>query len=367
MTTPPDTAAIHQKETTRLLEDLLTDFNTSEWVDTPPYETVLPETTPDSNIRAMTEQEYRNSTSPSNWNRYLTLGRYVTDGFTFDTNIAEITTDPLKVHCMIWYQYTYHLDYQLTIPMKLLEWATRCSLAYLQTFSASALHLNTKKVTWKQFSRSQSLTDSWSEVPPNQRRRIKKKSKKLSPSKEAQGNRNPPATIIEESSEPSNSTNNTSCSGNQSSNCDNASAASDRKTSVLAPNLNVPVCDGTYQVTFRLTVSADQMSKYRDTAKLKDEIYTFLNEILKDDHGSLYNWNHNGTDQQNSISKMTPTQVRQFICPSIAIMPSLSLVVVPIRFGFVGQLPSKWRNTEQTKDILKKLQSYRLILKFNDD
>ena len=367
MTTNTDPAAIQQKETIRTLDDLLTNFAISEWVDTPSYVTELPETTPDSNIREMAEQEYRNSTTPTKWHRYLTLDRYVTDGFTFDTNIAEMTTDPLKVHCMIWYQYTYHLDYKLTIPMKLLEWATRCSLAYLQKFSASALNLNTNKVTWKQFSRSRSLTDSWSEVPAKLKKKDKKKLKKLSPSKDVQGHRNPPATIIEETSEPSNSKNNTSCSENQSSNCDNASAASDGKISVLDPNLNVPVCDGTYRVTFRLTVSADQMSKYRDTAKLKDEIYTFLNEILKDDHGSLYNWNHSGTDQQNSISKMTPTQVRQFICPSIAIMPSLSLVVVPIRFGFVGQLPSKWRNTEQTKDIFEETQSYRLILKFNDN
>jgi hypothetical protein len=111
--------------------------------------------------------------------------------------------------------------------------------------------------------------------------------------------------------------------------------------SVIAPDLPVPVCDGTYRVTFRLTVSVDQMSKYRDTAKLKDEVYAFLNEIFNDDHGSLYNWNHKGTDHLNSISKMTPTQVRQFISPSISIMPSLSLVVVSIRFGFVGHLPSK--------------------------
>ena len=357
MTNTPDPSAIKQKETIRPLEDLLTDFAISEWVETPSYVTELPETTPDSNIREMTEQEYRDSTTPTKWHRYLTLGRYVTDGFTFDASIDEMLTDPLKVHCMIWYQYTYHLDHKLNIPMKLLEWASHCSLVYLRNFSASALNLSTKKVTWKQFSRSQSLTDSWSEVPAKSKKQDKKKPKKSSPSKSISGHRNPPATIIEETSETSTgSANNTSVSGKQPSDSD-ASAASDGKMSVLAPNLNVPVCDGTYRVTFRLKVTPDQMSKYRDTSTIKDEIYAFLNEVLKDDHGSLYNWNHNGTDQLNSISKMTPTQVRQFICPSISIMPSLSLVVVPIRFGFVDQLPSKWRNTELTKATLAKFNA----------
>jgi hypothetical protein len=35
-------------------------------------------------------------------------------------------------------------------------------------------------------------------------------------------------------------------------------------------------------------------------------------------------------------------------------MPSLSKVVVPIRFGFAGQTPSNWRNTERTKATMEK-------------
>ena len=139
-------------------------------------------------------------------------------------------TDPLKVHCMIWYQYTYHLDHNLNIPMKLLEWATRCSLLYLTNFSASALNLNTNKASWKQFSRTQPLTNAWSEVPAKSTKKDIKQSKKVSPVKDTPGNRNPPATIIEETSETSTSSaSNTARCGNPTSNCDNASAASDGK------------------------------------------------------------------------------------------------------------------------------------------
>jgi hypothetical protein len=90
---------------------------------------------------------------------------------------------------------------------------------------------------------------------------------------------------------------------------------------------------------------------------MKDEIFNFLNEIFTDDDVSLYNWNHSDADPPNTISKMTSQQVRQFISPSISIMSSLSKVVVPIRFGFVVQIPSNWRNTEKTKVILEKFKA----------
>ena len=161
-----------------------------------------------------------------------------------------------------------------------------------------------------------------------------------------------PSTIPEESSQQSSSAPAASkpCSTPK----DAASEVSDGKMSVLMPSLNVPVCDGTYRVTFRLTVSADQMRKYRNPDTMKEEIFTFLNEIFTDDDGSLYPWNHSDTDLPSTISKMTSQQVRQYISPSISIMPSLFKVVVPVRFGFVGRTPSNWRNTERIKQTIEK-------------
>ena len=68
-------------------------------------------------------------------------------------------------------------------------------------------------------------------------------------------------------------------------------------------------------------------------------------------------WTHSDTDPPNMISKMTSQQVRHFISLSISIMPALSKVVVPIRFGFVGQTPSQWRNKEKTKATLEKFKA----------
>jgi hypothetical protein len=94
------------------------------------------------------------------------------------------------------------------------------------------------------------------------------------------------------------------------------------------------------------------MQRYRNPITMKDEIHKFLTEILKDDDGSLYKWENTGTDSNSPISKMTPDSVRQFISPSVTIMPSLSTVVLPVRFGFTGKTPSAWRNSVETKEIL---------------
>lgn len=122
----------------------------------------LPETTPVTNIRALTELEYRNSTTPSNRHRYLTLGRYSVDGFTFDASMEDIVADPLKIHSIIWYQYMYHLDHGIDIPEKLLAWATQRTQQYLNHHTDSALLIDTKKVSWKKYSRIHSLSDNWS-------------------------------------------------------------------------------------------------------------------------------------------------------------------------------------------------------------
>jgi hypothetical protein len=334
-------------------DDPIFDFAVSNWIDPPVYVTNLPETTPESDIRSLAEQEYRKSTSPTLWHRYLTLGRYVVDGFTFDTIMEESTTDPLKMHCLIWFQYVYHLDQNIDIPPKLQAWGSTRSQPYLAKHAESAFLLDTKVTTWKEFSRTQSLSNPWSAVISKS-----KKSKKVTQPKSsittasAPGHRSKPGTIAEETSKAS--TSSETRGQKRSANRDDNSAASDGKQSVLIPTLDVPVCDGTYRVTLRWKTSLDMTQTSRKNEELKEEIYKLLNDIFGDDDGFLYNWQHSGTDQRNLISKMTPDEVRQYISPSIAILPSQSMIVIPIRFGFSSNTPSKWRNLESTKEKLNK-------------
>jgi hypothetical protein len=55
-------------------------------------------------------------TLPTSWHCYLTLSRYIVDGFTFDTIMEEGSINPLKMCCLIQNQYAYHLDHNIDIP-----------------------------------------------------------------------------------------------------------------------------------------------------------------------------------------------------------------------------------------------------------
>jgi hypothetical protein len=328
------------------------DFTVTEWIDPPKYVTNLA-TSQDSDVRALAEDEYRTSTTSTAWHRYVTLGRYVVDGFTCDSIMAEGSSDPLKMHCMIWYQYSYHLDHKIDIPPKLQSWATKRSQSFLTTNAVNAFQLDTTNTTWQVFSRSLSLSNPWSEVPSKKKHKAKKVgSPKRPASTSALGNRAKPGTIPEEAS---NSSKSTEPRGQKRSvDHDEQSAASNGKQSVLIPDLNVPVCDGTYRITLRWKTSLDLTKISTQSKEMKEGIYNLLKELFADEDGMLYKWQQPGTDQYNVLSKMSPDDVRQFICPSIGIVPSQSMLVIPIRYGFTNNTPSKWRNLASTKTILEK-------------
>jgi hypothetical protein len=332
-------------------DETIFDFTVDDWIEPPVYVTKLPETTPDTNIRALAEAEYRKSTTPTAWHRFVTLGRYVVDGFTFDSIMEEGTCEPLKMHCLIWYQYAYHMDQKIDIPPKLQSWATSRSQSFLAEHAVSAFQLDTTKTTWTEFSRSHSLSNPWSEVNHKKRNAKRESPHKSQSTAPVTGNR--PATIPEETSKASSSmeTRGQKRSANQE---DDQSAVSDSKQSVLIPNLNVPVSNGTYRVTLRWKTSLDISRITHQASELKDAIYDLLDDLFDDDDGLIYKWQSEGTDEFHCISKMNPTQVRQYISPSIGIIPSQSMIVIPFRFGFSGLTPSKWRNLPSTKEKLEK-------------
>ena len=340
------------------------DFSITEWIDSPVYKTILPETTPESNLRAHTEKEYRSATTPTAWHRYLTLGRYVTDGFTFDSIMDEASTEPHKMHCLIWYQFKYHTDNSMELPPKLNSWALDRTQPYLLNHSVSAFTLNTKKTNWKDFSRAQSISNPWLEVKEKSKHKAKKvaSSQSFASAASLLGSRAKPVTIVEESSKASDSTDTRGT--KRSATRDDKSSASDAKQSVLIQeNPAVPVSDGTYRVTIRWQTALDINRLSRQPQDLKDAIHDLLNDLFDDDDGRLYKWQQPGTEQSNLISNMTSNEVRQYISPSISLLPSQSMTVIPIRFGFLSNTPAKWRNQELTK---KKLDDYNVTVSFSN-
>ena len=372
--------AVPVSQTPNPYAQALATFHCQVWVDPPPFVHRQFSTAEELIVREQKECAYRAATNPTAWNMYLSLGRYVVDGYIFQAIMEDITLDPLQVHCMVYYQYSYHVDRFMDLPAHLEDWTRRLSIPFLEKHKPHALTADTKVESWRKYSARLSLPHQWTEVAkkkrlktpesspsktkeiidvdhiedPPQQKRVKKVTLPQSHASTASilGPLGTPRTIIEESSKASNSTEPPAC--QKQTDLDDTSAVSDGKQSVLIPNLNVPVCDGTYRVTLRwkTSININRISKQQED--LKDEIYEILDDLFDDDDGMLYKWQQEGTDQYHVISSMSASTVRQFISPSISILPSQSMIVIPFRFGFAKSTPSSWRNRASTQATLDK-------------
>jgi hypothetical protein len=85
---------------------------------------------------------------------------------------------------------------------------------------------------------------------------------------------------------------------------------------------------------------------------MNEEIYSLISELFTDEDGHLYQWGTAEVDNFNTISRMTPAEVRSFISPSISIIPEQSMIIIPIQFGFSSPTPATWRNKTSTKATL---------------
>ena len=333
-------------------DDPLIDFTVPEWFAPPLYVPHTKESPAGARIRQTKEKDYRATATRSQWRRYLTLGRYALSGPDFDAAMEDYDSDPIKVHCLIWYNFNYHVDRYMESPPKLEAWAIKFSQPYLEKHRESSLLLDTKITQWSEYAKQQSLTESWSKVTSKHRPSDKQNSK-ASKVTASSGHRKQPTTISEENSKESSSAP-SSCGGDRPMQTDESSQPSAvTKMSDLIPNLNVPVCDGTHRVTIRWKMPIEISRISRQASDMKEAIYKLLKELFRDEDGHLYNWTDEGEATYNVISKMTSSEVRQFLCPSLTISPSQSMAIIPLRFGFTEQTPSKWRNSEATKSILE--------------
>ena len=355
-----DPAAIQVLDTSIATEDSIFSFDTTDWVDPPIFVTELPETSEESNIRILGEKEYRDSVTPTLWHRYLTLGRYATDGFTFDSLMENIDTEPKAALCAIWYQTNYYLDRQMDIPFKLQQWSQHRAQPYLAKHAFATFQVDTLRTSWKDYSRLNSLPNPWSEVPgTKQKQKPKQRPKVTNPYKKASrphGTVNTPTTIPEEESATSNATSATppTLSGQKRTKDDvSATSSTDGKMSALLPDSNVPVCDGTKRVIFRWKVPINLSRISSQSTEIQKEIHALISEFFTDDDGFIYDWNDEGVDKHNVVSKLSPLELRNYLPSSINISAD-SKITVQIRFGFFGNTPANWRNSTTTKEKLAK-------------
>ena len=339
-------------------DDSIFSFETTDWIDPPIFVTELPETSPETNIRLLGEKEYRDKVTPTLWHRYIALGRYAMDGFTFDSLMDSIDTEPKSAFCAIWYQFNYHLDRDMEIPDKLQQWAQHRAQPYLAKHVYATFQVDTLRTNWADFSRLNSLPNPWAEVQSQKQKKKKgSKSKVSNPyKKSSRRTSSTPATIPEEDStnSPNTSATTPTLSGQKRTQDEVSTASSkDGKLSALIPESNTPVCDGTKRVVLRWKLPIELSRISTQSTEIQKEIHTVLNEFICDDDGCIYDWNQDSADRQSPISKLSPSELRTYL-PSTITISAERLIMVQIRFGFFGTTPSKWRNQQSTKEKLER-------------
>ena len=148
-----DPAATQVFDPSIATEESIFSFDTTDWIDPPIFATDLPETSEESNIRILGEKEYSNSVTPTLWHRYLTHGRSATDGYTFDSLMENIDTEPKAALCAIWYQTNYYLDRQMDLSFKLQQWSQHRAQPYLAKHAFATFQVDTLRKSWKDYSR----------------------------------------------------------------------------------------------------------------------------------------------------------------------------------------------------------------------
>jgi hypothetical protein len=131
-----------------------------------------------------------------------------------------------------------------------------------------------------------------------------------------------------------------------------STSSTDGKMSALIPNSNVPINDGTIRISLRWKTNSEVVSLAlsQKSNELSAEIHSLLNDIFRDEDGLLYRWTDEGTEHCNSISKMTPEEVRSYIAPSLSVLPSQSQIIVPLRFGFTFKPSFSWKNLSRVQE-----------------
>ncbi len=235
----------------------------------------------------------------------------------------KILKEPRKVHCLIWFQHTYHMDHKIE-PQ---DWYSRKAPSFGHTsFIAILVQQPLRRCvsTWHNHNHMERfLSNSWSEVACMQKKLQKIKAtlpKSYTTAVSILCNCSKPSTIVEEQSKASSES--TAPRGTKwSARNSDRTAAFNSTQYVLQQSFNVPVCDGTHCVTLRWKTKFDLSRIFRQNQELQEENYNLLNDIFDDHDGLLHKWHTDGTAHYNLISKLTPTEVCQYNSPSISILP----------------------------------------------
>ena len=342
---------------------------------------------------------YQQIGNPSDWNRYINLGLFTTaDGTEFDDIWAAVDDKPLQVHQAIWYNYKYHVDHEYVSSDKLNEWAMNVSLPFLQHYNPAFLDIDTMKNErgLAQYFDDDKNPDNQNEWLPVLDKRKRTKSPPLYtsvpgfnpveddiirrpsattalPAKEndkqhlshtsklvklggdrTKKNRNKAAlpkapkvsTVEEDVDEDQHMEEKT-----ESEEAD-ASIVTQAVPSRVVPYPRIATNDGTHRLTIQWTAPTDVAEYEKDKNKCNLAIHILVSKLLLADDGVLFRWESEDLTTTKATTSLNPTELREFITPTVTFIKSTRQMIFGVRFGFLAN-PKQWQFCDRTKAILK--------------
>ena len=131
---------------------------------------------------------------------------------------------------------------------------------------------------------------------------------------------------------------------------------SDGKQSAFRPRLNVDTNDGTMRITIRWKPTDTTLSHTRNLTQWTEAALTMMQELFPDEQGSAYRWESQDLTTWKNMSSMQPTELRDFISPSVTYLSSTGTFIFGFRFGFTTSNPGSWKSHTSTKEVMRNHQ-----------
>lgn len=295
----------------------------------------------------------------------------------------KYSADPIICHRMVWYNFLYHVDRKYEILATLSAWATDVLQPYLQRHAPQFLAINTLENTWNDYVQGDHDVMDIDSAQWKQGGSKKKFARSTSPPlpthNSTMDNPSTKTDSVETPVDAQHFTKETPTAPNpeehdilkdvkyqgvgmttdrnksywSSHQSIMSEASSTGKQSALQTYLNVPTNDGTYRVTFRWTPQGDFNNYNENSTTWLEEVYTLMTDLFSDSDSSFYHWESTDLTMSSVISELSPGELRDFLSPKIAFLPSTSQIIFGARICFAAKFPSRWRNKDLTRQLLK--------------
>jgi hypothetical protein len=105
-------------------------------------------------------------------------------------------------------------------------------------------------------------------------------------------------------------------------------------------------------LTIQWTAPTDVAEYETDKSKCNLAIHTLVSEMLLAKDGVLFRWESEDLTTTKATTSLNPTELRDFITPTVTFIKSTRQIIFGLRFGFLGN-PKQWQFCDRTNAVLK--------------